>query len=84
MITTSDNPYNPWIDFDKWLEWDVLSGYNTLQYVSRIYELLNPDFAEGFNDEVWSQAEQEVLEVNITGNFIYIPEPTDVEELQEA
>lgn len=29
MLTTTDNPYDPFDDFDKWLSYDIEKGYNT-------------------------------------------------------
>ena len=32
MLTTFDNPYNPFDDFTKWWLWDVTHGYNSVSY----------------------------------------------------
>jgi hypothetical protein len=29
MLTTYDNPYNPYTDYDAWWQWDRDNGYNT-------------------------------------------------------
>ena len=36
MLTTVDNPYNPFIDFDSWFMYDVSQGYNSCGYLARI------------------------------------------------
>lgn len=36
MLTTFDNPWNPHVDFDKWLAFDMQKGYNTLCYLDRL------------------------------------------------
>ena len=36
MITTTDNPYNPQTDFQRWYLYDVNNGYNTCAYLGRI------------------------------------------------
>lgn len=28
MLTTIDNPYNPFDKFDEWLDYDLLAGHN--------------------------------------------------------
>lgn len=30
MLTTSDNPHNPFDAYDAWYRWDIMKGYNTL------------------------------------------------------
>ena len=35
MITTIDNPFNPFDDFVKWFEWDHIAGYNSWERVAR-------------------------------------------------
>ena len=36
MLTTVDNPYNPFTDFDKWLSYDNDAGYCSCAYLARI------------------------------------------------
>lgn len=36
MLTTIDNPYNPYKDFDKWMMWDHAHHYNTSEYIARM------------------------------------------------
>lgn len=38
MITTSDNPFDPRTHWDEWYAYDTRAGYNTLNYIARIYE----------------------------------------------
>ena len=35
-LTTFDNPYNPFEQFDEWFLYDVEKGYNTCSYLARI------------------------------------------------
>ena len=41
MLTTLDNPFNPFEDFDSWFMFDVEKGYNSASYVARIAKLNN-------------------------------------------
>lgn len=36
MLTTKDNPYDPFNQFDSWFTYDVTNGYNTCGYLARI------------------------------------------------
>jgi hypothetical protein len=36
MLTTVDNPYNPFEQFTSWFLFDVEKGYNTCSYLGRI------------------------------------------------
>lgn len=46
FLTTSDNPYNPFKDFDKWYAYDEQMGYHTCGLVARFSRT-----AEGLSDE---------------------------------
>lgn len=46
MLTTIDNPYSPFDDFDQWFLFDVEHGYNTCAYIDRV-----ADIKEDMTDE---------------------------------
>ena len=39
MITTIDNPFNPFDDFDSWFMFDVEKGYYTNSKLARLIEV---------------------------------------------
>ena len=41
MLTTFDNPYDPFEQFTLWLLFDKEKGYNTCEYLARIVNLTN-------------------------------------------
>jgi hypothetical protein len=77
MLSTSDNPYNPWTEFDQWNNWDVQSGYYTLAYLARItrtsHELSELDESQAIDIAI-----QEILDENITGMYVRIPMPSEL------
>ena len=36
MITTVDNPFDPFTQFDEWYAYDISKGYFTCSYLARI------------------------------------------------
>lgn len=36
MLTTVDNPYDPFINYDSWYAYDEQAGYHTCSYLARI------------------------------------------------
>jgi hypothetical protein len=36
MLTTIDNPFNPFTQFDEWNAFDTQQGYYTCAYLARI------------------------------------------------
>lgn len=36
MLTTTDNPYNPNTDYDKWMMWDQFNEHYTSEYLARV------------------------------------------------
>lgn len=39
MLTTTDNPYSPFDEFDQWFLFDVQHGYNTCGYLGRVAKI---------------------------------------------
>lgn len=46
MLTTIDNPYNPFTQFTQWYLYDVHAGHNSCGYLDRIAKT-----SEEFTDE---------------------------------
>lgn len=36
MLTTIDNPYDPFTNFDQWFVFDIVNGYNSCAYLGRV------------------------------------------------
>lgn len=51
-LTTFDNPYNPFTDFDKWFTFDEDNGYHTCAYLGRIAHTSNQMSDEENNGEI--------------------------------
>ena len=42
-ITTIDNPYNPFTDYDNWLNFDIEKGYYTCNKLARLSNITHCD-----------------------------------------
>ena len=36
MLTTEDNPFNPWTQYELWRRWDIDHGYNIESYIASL------------------------------------------------
>ena len=61
MLTTIDNPFNPFDDFTSWFMYDVEKGYNSCSYVARIAKT-SEQFTEKENNEEIERAIDEIIE----------------------
>lgn len=75
LLTTLDNPFNPFIQWEQWFAFDVRQGYNTCAYLARIvkssHELTEIEEALAIN-----QAIEEILELNTLGIYIGVTRKT--------
>ena len=52
MLTTFDNPFDPFEQFTSWFLFDVEKGYNTCSYLARITNLSDDLSDEECNKEI--------------------------------
>jgi hypothetical protein len=83
LLTTLDNPFNPFIDYDSWYAYDVSHGYNTCAYLARIAKV-SDDLGEEDEDKEIANAMDEIVKFNLLGNYIkvtedYVPRNVQVE-----
>lgn len=66
MLTTVDNPFNPFTRFREWLEYDSSMGYNTPSFLARIAkvsdDLSAPDQALAIQNAI-----DEIVQENVLG-----------------
>ena len=68
MLTTIDNPFDPFEQFHSWFLFDVEKGYNTCAYLGRIArtsELLSDDE----NDREVERAIDEIIKYDFTNIY---------------
>lgn len=52
MLTTFDNPFDPFEQFTDWFMFDVEKGYNTCSYLARIAKLTDDMSDQEVNNEI--------------------------------
>lgn len=60
MLTTFDNPYDPFDQFTLWLMFDKEKGYDTCEYLARIIQL-SDDLTEKEVNEETERAIDEII-----------------------
>jgi len=68
MLTTVDNPHDPFDDYDSWYQWDSRNGYHTPEFLGRIakvsVETSDADQVLAINDAI-----DEIVKENVTGMY---------------
>lgn len=66
MLTTVDNPFDPFTQFDEWYAWDQNAGYCTPGLLARI-ALMSDELSEADQHLIIQQAIDEVVRENVSG-----------------
>lgn len=71
MLTTVDNPFDPFDEFSSWYMFDVESGYNSCAYLARIAKT-SDQFTEAENDEEIERAIDEIVKYDFRNIYIKV------------
>jgi len=63
MLTTFDNPYDPFEEFAQWLLFDNEKGYGTCDYLGRIART-SDQLSQEENDEEVERAIDEIIQLD--------------------
>lgn len=75
MLTTTDNPYNPFTHFDEWMQFDESAGYFTLAYLARV-AIMSTELSDADEDVAIENAIDEIVAENINGMYTKVEEPS--------
>jgi len=65
MITTTDNKYNPFTEYERWRAYDENEcGYYTSSYIARIAEI-SPELSPAEMDQAIEDACDEICEMDL-------------------
>ena len=74
MLTTVDNPWNPFTNYDEWYAFDNAKGYDTPSLLARLanvsLDLSDLDFQIAVR-----QAMDEIVQLNVSGMHTLVSRP---------
>ena len=68
MLTTIDNPFDPFEQFDSWFLFDVEKGYNSCDYLGRIAKP-SEQLSDDENNKEIERAIDEIIKYDFTNTF---------------
>ena len=77
MLTTIDNPFNPFDDFTSWFLFDVEKGYNSSAYLARIARTSDQLSDEENNSEI-ERAIDEIIKYDFMNIYKKVTKPQPV------
>lgn len=88
FVSTLDNPFDYFTEFEEWYNFDTTHGYermgkpyNTCAYVARIAKT-SADMSEKDYNEAIEEAVDEIVRLNLTGNYIKVYEKVNNENIK--
>ena len=79
MLTTVDNPYSPFTQWDEWFAFDRDHGYNTPGYLARIV-ITSDELSDADQELAIDSAIREIVEFNVLGIYKIISSNSDSSE----
>ena len=76
MLTTFDNPFDPFDQFTSWLLFDKEKGHNTCEYLARIANL-SDDMSQEEIDIETERAIDSIIKYDVTNTFKKVTRPTN-------
>lgn len=78
-ITTFDNPFSPFTQFDQWFLYDETKGYHTCAYLGRIART-----SDEFTDEENAKEVEKAIDEIIRNDFLNIYKKVKRSETQKS
>lgn len=71
MLTTVDNPFNPFTHYDEWSAWDNTAGYHTEAFLARVHRG-SDEMSEADEEQAERDAIDEIVRENVSGMHIKV------------
>lgn len=66
MLTTMDNPFSPFTQFNEWFAFDTVKGYNTSGLLARLV-ITSDEISEADQNVAIETAMEEIVRENVSG-----------------
>lgn len=73
MLSTFDNPFDPFVQFDSWLRYDLDKGYNSCELLGRIART-SDQLTDEENDEEVERAIDQIVRYDYEHMFCKVYE----------
>lgn len=73
MLTTLDNPFDPFVQFSEWFTFDLEKGHNTSSRIARIVNLDN-EMTQKEIDEEMERAMDLIMKYDFEDKYIKVQE----------
>ena len=71
MLTTIDNPFNPFVDYNLWMLYDKEKGYDTSERLMRVaQQYMFEGMSQVEQDNAVDQAMDDLIEIDILNLFV--------------
>lgn len=72
MLTTVDNPFDPFTQFDEWYGFDESHGYHSTGLLARIVRT-SEELSETDQDQAIEDGIEEIVKENVLGLYRKVP-----------
>lgn len=71
MLTTVDNPYDPFTQWPQWYQWDTDHGYHTCGLLARV-AVVSDDLSGADQEDAIDRAMDEIVSENFSGVHVKV------------
>ena len=82
LLTTIDNPFNPFTNFEEWKAYDEQKGYYTCEFLARITKS-SEELSEEDQVQAVVTAIDEIIKENVLGLYKKIHIEVDENDIQQ-
>lgn len=68
MLTTTDNPFDPFVEYEDWYAYDTRSGHHSASFLARIV-FTSDELSEIDQRLIIEEAIDEIVRENVSGMF---------------